>query len=308
MKFTLRQLEYFRALAEQRNFGRAATVCHVSQPALSVQIRSLEEVMGGALVERHARDVVLTPLGRDALGLAQDVLATAERLERLSQDKSGQRSLSLGLIPTMAPYLLPGVLAALRAGDLSLKVQVREARTERLLEALRLGEIDAAVLALPVTGDGLFSAPLFQDRFLLAGSETRLDRLAHGPETLRPTDLKAGQLMLLEDGHCLTDQALEVCGQDRTSAGINMGASSLGTLSRLVAEGFGLTLMPELAAQSECAAVQGLKLIRFPNPEPARTVGLVRRDTTRAEGWFDDLGELIRQVGQDILSNCRANH
>lgn len=308
MKFTLRQLEYFKALAEQRNFGRAAAVCNVSQPALSVQIRSLEDLMGGPLVERHARDVVLTPLGRDALGLVQDVLATAERLERLSQDKTGQRSLSLGLIPTMAPYLLPGVLAALRAGDLSLRVQVREARTERLLTALRLGEIDAAVLALPALGDGLFASPLFEDRFLLAGSETRLHRLTHGPETLRPTELKSEQLMLLEDGHCLTDQALEVCGQDRTSAGINMGASSLGTLSRLVAEGFGLTLMPELAAQSECAAVKGLKLVRFPNPEPARTVGLVRRETTRAEGWFDDLGDLIRQVGQDIVSSCRTDH
>ncbi|MEX0368062.1 MAG: LysR substrate-binding domain-containing protein [Ruegeria sp.] len=307
MNFTLRQLHYFKALAEQRNFGRAAQVCHVSQPALSVQIRALEDLMGGPLVERQARDVVLTPLGRDVLALAHDVLSAADRLDRLARDQSrGYRSLSLGLIPTMAPYLLPGVLAALRARDLSLRVQVREARTERLLASLRAGEIDAAVLALPSGGSGLVEEPLFQDRFLLAGSETRLARLSSGPDVLRPTDLGRAHLMLLEDGHCLTDQALEVCGQDRHSSGINMGASSLGTLTRLVAEGFGLTLMPELALRSECTMIPDLKLLRFSEPEPARTVGLIRREATRDEGWFTDLAQVIREVGQDIVAATRA--
>lgn len=307
MNFTLRQLHYFKALVQQRNFGRAAQVCHVSQPALSVQIKQLEDLMGGALVERHARNVVPTPLGRDVLSLVEDVLGAASRLDRLARDQSdGRRSLSLGIIPTMAPYLLPGVLAALRAGDLSLQVQIREARTERLIAALKAGEIDAAVLALPTATKGLSEQPLFEDRFLLAGSERRLRSLPQGADAVRPTDLKAAHLMLLEDGHCLSDQALEVCGHDRNSAQINMGASSLPTLSRLVAEGFGLTLMPELAAQSELAAVPGLNLIRFPEPEPSRTVGLVRRDTTNGEGWFDDLAFLIRQVGEGIVQDSRA--
>lgn len=307
MNFTLRQLQYFRAVAEQRNFGRAAQVCHVSQPALSVQIKSLEETLGGVLFERQARDILLTPLGRDVLDHARQVLGAADRLDQFARDHSGgHRSLSLGIIPTIAPYLLPGVLAGLRAGDVSLRVQIREARTERLLTLLRSGEIDAAVLALPAGGAEFQEIPLFQDQFLLAGSATRLKRLTSSPEALRPLDLKSAQLMLLEDGHCLTDQALEVCGQDRTSGQINMGASSLATLSRLVAEGFGLTLMPELAAHSESEAVSGLKMLRFGTPQPARTVGLVRRSSTSGDDWTDRLARVIKDVGEEIVAATRT--
>ncbi|WP_170381309.1 hydrogen peroxide-inducible genes activator [Ruegeria atlantica] len=307
MHFTLRQLQYLRAVAEQRNFGRAAQVCNVSQPALSVQIKTLEESLGGPLFERQARDILLTPLGRDVLDHARQVLGAAERLDQFAKDRSGgHRSLSIGIIPTIAPYLLPGVLAGLRSSDVSLRVQIREARTERLLTMLRAGEIDAGVMALPAGGRELFELPLFQDHFLLAGSTARLETMATNPEALRPLDLQTAQLMLLDDGHCLTDQALEVCGQDRSSGLINMGASSLATLSRLVAEGFGLTLMPELAARAESEAVPGLKLLRFTVPQPARTVGLVRRASTGGEDWFDGLAEVIRQVGEEIVSETRA--
>lgn len=306
MNFTFRQLQYFRAVADQRNFGRAAQACHVSQPALSVQIKALEEALGGPLFERQARDILLTPLGRDVLDHANQILKAADQLDRFARDRSGgHRSLSIGMIPTVAPYLLPGVLAGLRSGDVSLRVQIREARTGRLLGMLQAGEIDAAVLALPSGGAALHEEPLFEDKFLLAGSQTRLNRLTVGPEALRPVDLKAAQLMLLEDGHCLTDQALEVCGQDRASGQINMGASSLATLSRLVAEGFGLTLMPELAARAEADAVPGLQLLRFSTPQPARTIGLVRRLSTEGDGWFERLSQVIRQVGEDVVAQSR---
>ncbi|WP_170505110.1 hydrogen peroxide-inducible genes activator [Ruegeria arenilitoris] len=307
MNFTLRQLKYFSAVAEQRNFGRAAQVCHVSQPALSVQIKALEDSLGGPLFERQARDILLTPLGRDVLDHARQVLGAADRLDQFAKDRSGgHRSLAIGIIPTIAPYLLPGVLAGLRSSDVSLRVQVREARTERLLTMLRAGEIDAGVMALPAGGSELFELPLFQDRFLLAGSSARLKGMVTNPEALRPLDLQTAQLMLLDDGHCLTDQALEVCGRDRSSGLINMGASSLATLSRLVAEGFGLTLMPELAARAESDAVPGLKLLRFGTPQPARTVGLVRRASTVSEDWFDGLAQVIRQVGEGIVTATRA--
>ncbi len=306
MNFTLRQLQYFQAVAEQRNFGRAAQVCNVSQPALSVQIKALEETMGGVLFERQARDILLTPLGRDVLDRARLILGAADRLDQFARDHSGgHRSLSIGIIPTIAPYLLPGVLAGLRAGDVSLRVQIREARTEHLLTLLRTGEIDAAVLALPVAGSEFRETPLFQDQFLLAGSAARLEKVSATPDMLRPLDLQSAQLMLLEDGHCLTDQALEVCGQDRGSGQINMGASSLATLSRLVAEGFGLTLIPELAARAEGEAVPGLKLLRFGAPQPARTVGLVRRASSGDEDWSDRLAEVIREVGESIVSATR---
>ncbi|WP_170513741.1 hydrogen peroxide-inducible genes activator [Ruegeria atlantica] len=307
MNFTLRQLKYFSAVAEQRNFGRAAQVCHVSQPALSVQIKALEDSLGGPLFERQARDILLTPLGRDVLDHARQVLGAADRLDQFAKDRSGgHRSLAIGIIPTIAPYLLPGVLAGLRSSDVSLRVQVRETRTERLLTMLRAGEIDAGVMALPAGGSELFELPLFKDRFLLAGSSARLKGMVPNPEALRPLDLQTAQLMLLDDGHCLTDQALEVCGRDRSSGLINMGASSLATLSRLVAEGFGLTLMPELAARAESDAVPGLKLLRFGTPQPARTVGLVRRASTVGEDWFDGLAQVIRQVGEDIVTATRS--
>lgn len=306
MNYTLRQLQYFSAVADQRNFGRAAQVCHVSQPALSVQIKALEETLGGPLFERQARDILLTPLGRDVLDYARQVLGAADRLDQFAKDHSGgHRSLSIGIIPTIAPYLLSGVLAGLRTADVSLRVQIREARTERLLTMLRAGEIDAAVMALPAGGSELFELPLFEDRFLLAGSAGRIQTVSTDPDALRPIDLQTAQLMLLDDGHCLTDQALEVCGQDRNSGLINMGASSLATLSRLVADGFGLTLMPELAARSETEAVPGLKLMRFRAPQPSRTVGLVRRVSTGREDWFDSLADVIRRVGEHIVSETR---
>jgi LysR family hydrogen peroxide-inducible transcriptional activator len=305
MNFTLRQLTYFKALAAQRNFGRAAAVCNVSQPALSVQIRSLEDTMGGALVERRSRDVVLTRLGREVLSRAEAVLGAAARLDAVARDRSG-RVLSLGLIPTLAPYLLPGVLAALRARDLEQQVEIREAKTAILLDALDRGDIDAAVIALPSGAADLVERPLFEDRFLLAGSVARLSALGPSAEDLRPSDLRASQLMLLEDGHCLTDQALEACGRTPQGGGINMGASSLGTLARLVQAGFGYTLMPEIAAEAECAGLPDIELRRFRTPEPARTIGLVRRASTGAVGWFDDLAGVLEETAHGILTPLRA--
>ena len=298
---------YFRALADQRNFRRAAEFVHVSQPALSVQIKELEAILGGALVERQARDVVLTPFGRRILEHADKVLDNVRALEEAARWKSGLSGhLTLGVIPTIAPYLLPDALAALRAGDIRLDVQVQEGKTHRLLNALKAGEIDAAVLALPLAEPDLVEEALFEDRFLLAGTRARLESLGN-PETLRPTELKPAQLLLLEDGHCLTDQALEVCGQSRASGGqINMGASSLATLTRLVAAGFGLTLMPEMAALSEQQAAPEMQLLRFADPEPSRTIGLVRRASSADDGWFSDLAGILRQTGRELIQSARS--
>ncbi|MGR3623113.1 LysR substrate-binding domain-containing protein [Pseudophaeobacter sp.] len=309
MNFTLRQLSYFKALCVHRNFGRAAQACHVSQPALSVQIKALEDLMGGGLVERRARDVVLTPLGRQVLAQTEEILRAAGHLERFARDQdSGQRSLSLGVIPTIAPYLLPGLLADLRAHDLQLSIQVREARTERLLESLQDGTLDAAIMALPSGVGGLVEEELFEDRFLLAGSASRLAQVNAGHPKVEPKDLRPEQLMLLEDGHCLTDQALEVCGVARSNSGINMGASSLATLSRLVAAGFGLTLMPELAVASECKAAQGLCVQRFNAPQPQRKIGILRRSSTNGEGWFAELAAVARYTGLSILTQAQNDY
>lgn len=309
MNFTLRQLGYFKALCAHRNFGRAAEACHVSQPALSVQIKALEDLMGGDLVERRARDVVLTPLGREVLMLSEQILGAAQNLDQFSQDQTrGQRLLSIGVIPTIAPYLLPGLLADLRSHDVQLSIQVREARTDRLLEALQNGSLDAAIMALPNGINGLVEEELFQDRFLLAGSASRLAQVNAGHPRVEPKDLQAEQLMLLEDGHCLTDQALEVCGVNRSNLGINMGAGSLATLSRLVAAGFGLTLMPELAVASECSAAKGMCVQRFHAPEPFRRVGILRRVSTNGSGWFSDLANVARQTGQAVVAGAQKEY
>jgi LysR family hydrogen peroxide-inducible transcriptional activator len=213
-------------------------------------------------------------------------------------------TLNLGLIPTVAPYLLPGVLAALRAQDISLRVEVREAQTDQLLADLRAGALDAAVMAVPTGETGLAEMPLFEDRFLLAGSAERMA----GAAVVRPTDLARTPLMLLEDGHCLTDQALEVCQRDRTQAGIHTGASSLATLSRLVEAGFGMTLMPEIAAKTELDAAPGLRLHRFGTPEPARQIGLVRRAGTPGSGWAAQLAQTLKDVGEGLTGQLRATY
>jgi len=306
MNITLRQLSYFKALAEQRNFGRAAEVVHVSQPALSVQIREMEKTLGGILVERQARDVVLTPFGRRILEHAERVLDASQALADAARWRGGlSGQLRLGLIPTIAPYILPAALEAMRSRDISLDVQVQEAKTGRLLADLRSGKLDAAVIALPAGEEGLVEIPLFEDRFLLAGTAARLALQEQGAEALRPMELGASQLLLLEEGHCLTDQALDVCGRGRGHAQINMGASSLSTLSRLVAAGFGLTLMPELAALQEQRAAPSMCLMRFSSPEPARMVGLVRREASEDDGWCAALATMLREVGEALVGEAR---
>ena len=307
MNITLKQLEYFVALSEQRNFGRAAEKVHISQPALSVQIRELEAQLGQQLVERKAREVALTPFGRTILDHAELVLGEMQALKeraRWNEGLSGQ--LRLGVIPTIAPYVLPAALAALRARDIRLDVRVQEGKTNRLIESLRAGELDVALMALPSHEEGMTELPLFEDRFLLAGTESRLQALAPLHEAPRPTSLEASQLMLLEDGHCLTDQALEICGRDRGHAQINMGASSLATLSRLVAAGFGLTLMPELAIASEVPASPSLRLVHFAEPQPSRQIGLVHRKTTQSGDWLRELADILIDAGREQIDMAQA--
>ncbi|PJE25673.1 LysR family transcriptional regulator, hydrogen peroxide-inducible genes activator [Pseudooceanicola antarcticus] len=307
MNLTIRQLNYFKSLATHRNFGRAAEAVHVSQPALSVQIRDMEQALGAQLVERRSRDVALTPFGRLVLAQTEKVLTEMQALKDLARWNGGlSGELRLGIIPTIAPYLLPAALGAIRADDIGLVIQVQEGKTARLLEDLHTGRLDAIVLALPLENEkGLVFEPLFEDRFLLAGTEARLTALGGRENSLRPDHIGPDTLLLLEDGHCLTDQALEVCGRGQEHAQINMGASSLSTLSRLVAAGFGLTLLPELAVGREA---EGLSLRRFGGQEPSRQVALVRRASSIDDGWFRTLAHILARAGQEITEEVRAAH
>jgi len=294
MNVTLRQLRYLVALADTGHFGRAAERVHVSQPALSVQIRELESALGAALIERDSRVARPTRLGREVLARARRVLAEVDGIERAAQSDLAP-PLHLGLIPTVAPYLLPEALPMLRASDLTLDIRVREAQTARLLAELAEGTLDAAVIALPSGAPGLDERPLFRDRFLLAGSEAMLA----GAGSFSPTEIDPDRLMLLDEGHCLADQALDVCGLDRRNTRVDLGASSLATLTSLAAQGFGLTLVPEIAAAAETRP--GLRLSRFALPEPFRTVGLVCRRATAGEPWVQLLADLLAEAATRVL-------
>ena len=301
MAITLKQLTYFVALAEEQSFGRAAARVHISQPALSLQIKELESTLKVTLIDRLPREARLTRAGREVLTRARRILAEVGDLTQAVRWREGLSGhLNLGVIPTVAPYLLPLALTRLRARDITLDIRVREAQTGVLIAELREGQIDAALVALPLGAQGLVAEPLFKDRFVLAGSAARL---AGQAAPTRPEEVAAKDLLLLDDGHCLADQALEVCGLQGSSR-VNLGASSLATLSGLAAEGFGLTLLPEIAARAELAAAPGLSLARFAEPEPARQLALVRREGSTDDGWVADLAHILRDAGEELIAHA----
>ncbi|SFI85261.1 hydrogen peroxide-inducible genes activator [Celeribacter neptunius] len=302
---TLKQMTYFVALAEARSFSGAAERVHVTQPALSQQIKEMEATLGTLLVERLPRDIRLTRAGQVVLDRSQKILGMTRDLEaeiRLSKGLTGR--LTLGVIPTIAPYLLPRALTRIKAAALDLDLRVREAQTAELIADVSRGQLDAAVIALPYDTPGLLAEPLFTDHFLLAGSQSRLDALT-AQTVPRPTDLSPDALLLLDEGHCLADQALDVCGVKRTHQTVDLGASSLATLCGLVAQGFGLTLLPEIALCSEKAASPEMAVLRFPEPQPERTVALVRRQSTEAKAWFTELAALLSEAGEELMHEAR---
>lgn len=277
----LRDLRYLVALADERHFGKAAERCYVSQPTLSAQIRKLEEYLGVALVERQPKRVALTETGEKIVARARLLLQEADAIVELARSDRDPLAgaLRLALIPTVGPYLLPHVAGRLKRDLPRLKLMLYEYQTGPLTEKLRAGEIDMGILALPLAIDGLETEPLFDEPFTLAvpANHPLAER-----DKVRVEDLKGEQLLLLEDGHCLRDQALEVCSRVRFNEELDYRATSLETLRQMVAAGHGVTLLPELAATAPVGAARGLKIKPFVRPMPGRTVGAVwRKSTTR---------------------------
>lgn len=304
MAISLKQLKYFVALADARSFGHAAAMVHISQPALSQQIKELETGLGVSLLERLPRGIRLTRAGQDVLERARHVLTDVrdiERSARLQKGLSGR--LMLGVIPTIAPYLLPQALTRIRARNIALELRVREAQTSVLMQELAEGQIDAAIVSLPIPQPGLMAEPLFTDNFLLAGSTERLAAWRGNVKALTPGLVPQDQLLLLDEGHCLADQALEVCGLNRHRQ-VDLGASSLATLTGLVAQGFGLTLLPEISLRTEGVA-PGLALMRFSVPEPCRTIALVRRASSTDDGWVSELAAILKDAGAELITFAR---
>ena len=277
---TLRDLQYLVALAETRHFGRAAHKCHVSQPTLSAQLKKLEEYLGVTLIERQPRRVALTAAGQAVVERARRMLRDAEdirTLARASQDPLGGQ-LKIGLIPTLGPYLLPRIAPRLKRALPKLRLLLHEHQTEPLIARVVDGELDLALLALPADTRGLKTRSLFAEAFLVAMPDHH--RLA-ARRRLKPADLAGEKLLLLGDGHCLRDQALEVCRKVGTEEQ-DFGATSLETLRQMVAAGLGLTLLPRLSAEGPFGAARGLVVRPFAPPSPSRVIGAAwRRSTTR---------------------------
>jgi LysR family transcriptional regulator, hydrogen peroxide-inducible genes activator len=288
---TLRQLRYLDALAEHRHFGRAAEACAVTQPALSMQIRDLEKRLGVELIERRPGEVVLTEVGTEVVRRGEHVLAAARDLVDFARHRGHTLvgALTLGVIPSLAPYVLPKILPALQRRYPELRIELRETQTKFLLEELTRGSLDVVLLALPVPTPDLETLPLFEDPFLFAVPAA--DRRA---ETVRVTtaDIDPGELILLEEGHCLRDQALAYCAEGRRDGGLGLGATSLATVMQMVANGYGATLVPQVAVPVEVRD-ERVKLLRFAPPQPGRTVGLAWRRTSPRKTDFVALGEVI---------------
>jgi LysR family transcriptional regulator, hydrogen peroxide-inducible genes activator len=291
---TFRQLRYLVALAEHRHFGRAADACAVSQPALSMQIRELEKQLGVELAERRPSDVLLTSIGRDVAERAAAILAAERDLVDFAHHRGRllNGSLSFGVIPTIAPYLLPKILPMLQRHYPNLRVELRETQTKVLLEELVRGSLDVVMLALPVNEPELETLRLFDDPFLLA---IPADDPQHEDARVTPADIDEGRLILLEEGHCLRDQALAYCRQERADGTLGLGATSLTTVMQMVANGFGVTLVPQIAADVEVRD-ERVKLVRFAAPEPGRTIGLVWRRTSPRKADFVALGKLLTEA------------
>lgn len=295
----LRDLKYLVAVADTRHFGRAAEACFVSQPTLSTQIRKLEDFLGVTLIERNNRQVLLTSIGEKVVAQAREVLRNSDQLVRLAREASDPfgGEFRLGIIPTIAPYLLPNILPAIREAYPGLQVQLVEAQTATITESLRAGRLDALILALPVEGESFRTLPLYDEPFYLALAPAHpLHRL----NSVRSRDLQEMDILLLEDGHCLRDQALEVCKQQDARENSNFSASSLETLRHMVAANIGITLMPELAMNEHDRSV---RYIPFEpgNDAPHRTVGLVWRSTSTREPLLHGLAEIIRATVRTSL-------
>jgi len=295
----LRELQYLVALADHRNFGRAAEACLISQPTLSTQIRKLEEELGVTLFERSPRNVMLTPAGQNAVARARRILGEVEEMKREArrQGRPEAGTISLGVFPTLGPYLLPHVMPRIRERFPELELRLVEEKSDPLLERLRDGKLDAAIAALPVHDASLQCELLFDEPFMLAVPR---NHMLAARNTLEIGELAQQNLMLLEEGHCLRDQALEVCQLTGAREQPDFRATSLETLRHMVLAGLGVTLMPALAARG-VAPTDSLHLLRFSDGELSRRIGLFFRKTSAMAPLLVQLAGQLREDLQPLL-------
>jgi len=289
---TLRQLRYLEALAETLHFGQAAETCAVTQPALSMQIKELEDELQVSLIERRKSGIELTEQGEEIVRRGRTILASVRDLVDYAkhQERVLTGSLKLGAIPSIAPYLLPEALPELQRRFPDLTLHLRETITETLVRELVSSDLDLILVALPIKDPEIETLRLFDDKFVLA---SRADR----GKRLKATDMLTHErLLLLEEGHCLRDQALSFCRLVTPEARESFGASSLATIVQMVAHGYGITLLPEMAVAREVHHRDDIRMMRFPAPEPKREIGLAWRKTSPRKADFLAFAALIKDV------------
>jgi len=296
----LRALQYFVKLADLRHFSKAADACFVSQPTLSTQIRKLEEELGVQLVERAPKNILLTPVGEEIAERARLVLSDVDQIRAVARRSGDPASgiLRLGLFPTLAPYLLPHVVPGMRRTYPKLTLQLSEEKTETIITMLRQGELDAGLLALPISDEGLEITPLFDEPFVVAVPENHV--LAEQDEICL-SDLENAELLLLEEGHCLREHALEVCALSGARERVDFHATSMETLRQMVAAEVGVTLMPILAVKPPIAKTGNLAIRRFKAPAPSRTIALAWRKSSALAGFLAELTDSFRALPPDLL-------
>ncbi len=289
---TLKQLRYFEAVARQRHFGRAAEICAITQPALSMQIRELEATLGAALFERGAREVRLTGLGAEFAERAREILRAVDELAELARAARARLAgrLRLGVIPTVAPYLLPAIAGRLARQFPGLELHLRETVTPRLIRELTEGRLDAAVVALPVSEPTLSEVALFSEEFVLVRPEADAGRPVPDRAQLREM-----RLLLLEEGHCFRDQALSFCDLRTARPRELLDGSSLATLVQMVGAGMGVTLIPEMAVPVETRSA-AVAIARFGAPKPSRTIGMIWRRTSPLARQLTEVAEVVRDA------------
>lgn len=298
---TIKQLRYFEALVRHSHFGRAAEACAISQPAMSVQIRELEESLGTDLFERGARQVRLTGFGEEFALRVRGILRSVDELgdlARASQDQLTGR-LRIGVIPTIAPYLLPTIIGTLTRSYEGLDIHVRETLTRKLITEVSEGRLDTAIVALPVSEPSLTEVALFTENFVLVRPGEDEGKPVPNREMLREM-----RLLLLEEGHCFRDQALSFCKMYSVRPRELLDGSSLSTLVQMVGAGIGVTLIPEMAVAVETRSAP-VSVARFRNPQPSRTIGMIWRKASPLGRQLEEISEVVRQSA-DMLRERHA--
>jgi len=299
---TLKQLRYFEALARHGHFGRAAEACAISQPALSMQIKELEETLGTPIFERGPRQVRLTAFGEEFALRVRGILRSVDELEdlaRASQDQLVGR-LRIGVIPTIAPYLLPTIIGNLTRRHAGLDIHVRETLTPKLIQELADGRLDTAIVALPVSETSLTEVALFSENFVLVRPSDDEGKPVPNREMLREM-----RLLLLEEGHCFRDQALSFCNLHSARPRDLLDGSSLSTLVQMVGAGIGVTLIPEMAVSVETRSAS-VSIASFKNPQPSRTIGMIWRKTSPLANQLLQISEVVRQSAETLRARHKA--